>query len=306
MSGNSGAWGIAMWKDGHEVPVQEQGISLSGGDAIDEYLPTEPLGCLTAPPQGLGVPPVRSGDVVFAQRDGVVQFADYYEPRILTFQVSICNDGCPGCPTGRARVKRLTKEWSRNCTGATLLIFSDCHNPAATGADLEALGPYLVHGRPRVAEVNWLPSDVGCADITLRFDAADARLLLAVDPAEPWTTQNCVDVPVNDPAVEVEILGDLCAYPVFTLSADLTDPITVTYGDFEFIYNEPVTGAADPVVVDTRWGIATQGGLEVTQNLSGDYNSPLAPGTHEVSATTGNVADDGSILMCWDNAVVSG
>src|SRR3546814_6357308 len=45
----------------------------------------------------MGVPPVRSGDVAFAQRDGVVQFGDYYEPRILTFQVSVDGDGCPGC-----------------------------------------------------------------------------------------------------------------------------------------------------------------------------------------------------------------
>src|SRR3546814_2489310 len=45
----------------------------------------------------MGVPPGRSGDVACAQRDGVVQFGDYYEPRILTFQVSVDGDGCPGC-----------------------------------------------------------------------------------------------------------------------------------------------------------------------------------------------------------------
>ena len=58
--------------------------------------------------------------------------------------------------------------------------------------------------------------------------------------------------------------------------------------------------------MDTRWGIATQGGDEVTQNLTGDYNSPLAPGTHDVSVTTGNGADDGLVSICWDNSVVSG
>ena len=85
MSGNSGAWGVAMWKDGYSdaggLQLQEQGISLEGGDPVLPYLPTTPLGCLLVPPDGLGVPPVRSGDVAFAQRDGVVQFADYYEPR---------------------------------------------------------------------------------------------------------------------------------------------------------------------------------------------------------------------------------
>ena len=45
----------------------------------------------------MGVPPVRAGDVAFAQRDGVVQFGDYYEPRQLTFRVWVCNEGCPGC-----------------------------------------------------------------------------------------------------------------------------------------------------------------------------------------------------------------
>lgn len=306
MSGNEGAWGIAMWKDGHTFPPQEQGISLEGGDAIVPYLPTIPLGCLTAPPDGMGVPPVRSGDVVFAQRDGVVQFADYYEPRILTFQVSICNDGCPGCPTGRTKVKRLTREWSRNCTGATLVIFSDCHNPAASGTDQEAVGPYIVHGRPRVADVNWLPSNVGCANITLRFDAEDARLLLAVDNADPWTSQHCEEA-FNTPGALAVVTGDLCAYPVFTLASTLTSPITVTYGEWEFVYNESITGAGgDTVVVDTRYGIATQAGVEVTANLSGEYDRPLEPGTHAIGVTTGDVGDDGTVQMCWDNAVVSG
>src|SRR3546814_16589014 len=75
----------------------EEGISLEGGDAIVPFLPSVPVGCLVLPPDGLGVPPVRSGDVAFAQRDRAVQFGDYYEPRILTFQVPVDGDGCPGC-----------------------------------------------------------------------------------------------------------------------------------------------------------------------------------------------------------------
>src|SRR3546814_3618814 len=70
----------------------EGGISLEGGDAIVPFLPSVPVGCLVVLPDGMGVPPVRSGDVAFAQRDGVVQFGDYYEPRILTFQVSVDGD----------------------------------------------------------------------------------------------------------------------------------------------------------------------------------------------------------------------
>lgn len=191
MSGNSGAWGLAMWKDGKDgviAPAQEQGISLSGGDAIDPFLPTVPVGFLTLPPDGLGVPPVRNSDVVFAQRDGVVQFADYYEPRILTFQVDVPNEGCPACPSARQMVSRLTQEWSRNCSGATLIIFSDCHDPDATSEEKVYLGPYAVHGRPRGAEVTWRRSDVGGASVLLRFDAKDARLILPDDltPGTLW------------------------------------------------------------------------------------------------------------------------
>lgn len=198
MSANSGAWGIAMWKDGADG-AQAGGISLEGGDPVIPFLPTEPLGCLTLPPDGLGVPPVRSGDVAFAQRDGVVQFADYYESRILTFQVVICNEGCPGCPSARQRVARLTEEWSRNCDGASLVIFSDCHNPEATDQEKTYLGPYIVHGRPRVAELTWQRSNRGCASLTLRFDAEDARLRLVVDSDldEFWSSTHTVDTDTN-------------------------------------------------------------------------------------------------------------
>jgi hypothetical protein len=474
MSGNSGAWGIAMWRDERGFLGAFDGISLEGGDAVIPYLPTDPLGCLTAPPDGLGVPPVRNGDVVFAQRDGVVQFADYYEPRLLTFQVTICNDGCPGCPTGRAKVKRLTSEWSRNCNGATLVIFPDCYDPDATEEEKTYLGPYLVHGRPRVADIQWLRSDVGCANITLRFDAEDARLLLAQTPEDSgWTADHQVIIEPNEnlipdayrlegltmsvngatvddsfpetgapdggsyfsrfvsavptssphsmelmgsgvsglpvdpgdtlsfawwarkmnpsggipqtrvdwswynaggglisnhgsagmvatsdwqrfteenivaPALaefvqfrliwtgipgtpgytldfaqawlnegvtvtgptEVEVVGDFCAYAVYTLSGPLTGPIEVFFsgpgGDSSFIYSEDID-PGDTVVIDTQYGVATSGGIEVTQFLSGDYNSPLSPGINEVWFTSSDPTDTGDLIVSWENAVVSG
>lgn len=696
MSANGGAWGIAMWKDGRDG-AQTEGISLEGGDAVIPFLPTDPLGCLTLPPEGLGVPPVRSGDVAFAQRDGVVQFGDYYEPRILTFQASICNDGCPGCdpatPTdtflsltgvspGRARtadktpldivgdldvkvhanltdwtpaanqtligkfnttgnqrswrllvftdgslrliwsadgtatvftatstampvvangadlwvrasldvnngaggrdimfetstdgviweqlgttvtqagvtsifastadlavgahtlgtgeplngrvysaevskgrdgevvanpnfdeqglgttqftdgegnlwtivapasiagvagavpmsarqkVKRLTEEWSRNCDGATLAILSDCHDPDATQEQKTYLGPYLVHGRPRVADVRWLPSNVGCAEVTLRFDCEDAALRLAVsndpDPlATPWSSGHTVDVDAggsggnmhpnyrlegltmttnggtfNDshlsaggpdggsffsrstvvanttspmtmdttpsgtgaiPVVagqsytlswwaeksvgggpqtrvnmrwfdaggatlsttngtnmnagltwsrfsdtfvapvsaafampilawsgtalvgqvldlaqiwmnegvtatgpgEVEVVGDLCVFPIIHLFGELTAPIVVNYGPWQFEYNDDI-GPLDNVTIDTRWGRANAITVDSTQFLSGNYTSPLSPGTWDFSITTADPTDDGSARIQWYNAVVSG
>lgn len=696
MSGNSGAWGVVMWKDGRENQ-QLGGISLEGGDGVLPFLPTTPLGCLVAPPDGMGVPPVRSGDVVFAQRDGVVQFGDYYESRILTFQIEVTNDACPGCaradqidaalvldgtapgrafapdspgleitgdleieahlaldtwppltevavmsqwlmvgvdergwiarinstgtlslfwsedgtvgtvqsatsstslppmaddeplwlrysldvdngagghdvrfytstdglvftqlgtvvtqagvttvhnstadvivgsyddgtseeltgrvfsaevrndgvtvadpdfdqPEGttsfvddagntwavvapatlvpfsaavlsaRQKVSRLTEEWSRNCDGATLVILTDCHEADATQEEKVYLGPYLVHGRPRVAEVTWHRSDIGGASVLLRFDCEDARLRLLVnndpDLTFPWSAQHTADaqagggggnmlpdyrldslsmtlngatvddahlssgapdggsyfsrnmitvnttspmamalvgsgtsgIPVSpgdvlsmgwwarknnpsggipesrldwtwydaggsiitnhngtghvalsewqrfteenivapalaafaqfrlvwtgipgtpgysldlaqawlnegatvtDPAT-VEVVGTLCVFPTITLFGDLTAPITVNYGPNTFVYNEDV---ANNVVIDTKWGRAATITVDTTQHLSGNYTSPLDPGIHDFSITTGDPADTGSARIEWSNAVVSG
>lgn len=692
MSGNSGAWGVAMYRDGYSsisAQVQEQGISLEGGDPVLPFLPTDPVGTLLVPPLGLGVPAVRSGDVAFAQRDGVVQFADYYEPRQLTFQVLVKNDDCPGCSSsaeipgalvlngvtpGRAytadkaalrivgdidirahlamddwtpaalssiaarwgvagnrsyglrvdttgalrlawtadgttllfatstvllglandagiwvratldvnngaagrdirfytstdgvtwtqlgatvtqagvtsifagtaplevgsdtngtanhlagevfsvevrngiagtvvadpdfgqpqrytsfeddtgnvwfvispavlqpfqaerrsarqKVARLTQEWSRNCSGATLVLFTDCHNPDADDEEKIYNGPYLVHGRPRVADVVWERSNRGVARVTLRFDASDARLVLvdaapgqfwdsdhvqtaeainqnlapdadlsgltmtlngatvqdthptsggplggdggpyfnrfiqaanttspmvmalgptgtAAIPVNPgdvlsiafwarkspgggptpradytwynaagavisvhsgaaqaatatWTrfTQPGIVAPalaefvqvrlawsgialvgqnlglaqvwINRGAVStapqtVEIVGTLCAYPVITLFPNLTAPIVVTYGNHEFTYTQNVTSVID---IDTRLGRASDGFTDVTENIDGDFTSPLEPGVHEVTMQSGNPADTGFVTYIWENAVVSG
>jgi hypothetical protein len=480
MSANSGAWGVVLYKDGYStaggLQVQEQGISLEGGDQVLPFLPTVPVGSLLLPPAGLGVPAVRNGDVAFAQRDGVVQFADYYEPRQITLQVLVQNDGCPGCSTemsARQKVSRLTQEWSRNCSGATLVLFTDCHNPDATQEEKVYNGPYLVHGRPRVADVVWERSNRGVARVTLRFDAADARLILldALGPDFVWDSdhvqtldadeQNMLPdpeldgltmteqgatvsdsypltggplggdggpyfsrlvetlpvsspmamalspsgtgaVPVDpgdilsiawwarkDPAggipqtrvdwtwydaaganisshngagqvvsadwqrfmqenivapalaefvqfrliwtgipgtpgyridlaqawlnegatatapETVEIVGTLCACPVITLFPELTAPIVVTYGGHEFTYTEDVP-IGTVVEIDTRWGRAADGFVDVTQNLEGDFTSCLEPGVHEVTVQTGDPSDTGFVNITWENAVVSG
>lgn len=695
MSANSGAWGVVLYKDGYsQSPLheQQQGISLEGGDQVLPFLPTDPVGTLLVPPIGLGVPAVRNGDVAFAQRDGVVQFADYYEPRMLTFQVLVQNDDCPGCssspevagalvldgvPFGRAytpdspaltitgdldvrvhlamddwtpvtgvapvsqwltagfnerawttrvntngtlqlywspdgattlnaqstaavavadgsplwvrytldidnggagrdirfytstdgvtwtqlgatvtqagvttihdstadvivgsynnggsellagrvfaveirnngtliaspnfgdqtaryssfaddqgnvwsvvspamlvpfqaarrsarqKVSRLTQEWSRNCSGATLVIFTDCHDPTATPEERVYNGPYLVHGRPRVADVVWERSNRGAARVTLRFDAADARLVLlnALGPDFVWDSEQTQTVdadeqnlapdpdlsgltmtlngatvddvhrtsggpfggdggpyferfvespnttspmvmalspsgtgaipvvagqqyttawwarkdPAGGPATRldyqwynaagaalsvnngagqsatatwqrfsqtntapvgaafvqprliwtgtalagqrldfaqvwmsqgatagepelVEVVGTLCVYPVITLFPELTAPIVVTYGGHQFTYTEDVP-LGTVVEIDTRWGRAADAFVDVTQNLEGDYSSPLDPGVHEVSVQTGNPADTGFVNIQWENAVVSG
>lgn len=232
MSGNSGAWGIAMWQDGYStvlLPEQEQGISLEGGDPVLPYLPTDPVGTLLVPPDGLGVPPVRSDDVAFAQRDGVVQFADYYEPRQITLQVLVKNDGCPGCPGARQKVARLTQEWSRSCSGATLVLFTDCHNPDATEEEKVYLGPYLVHGRPRVADVVWDRSNRGTARVTLRFDAADARLVLAdTIPGTFWTTEHVQTLDADEQNLIPD--PDLSSFSMTANGATVDDSVVLQGG----------------------------------------------------------------------------
>lgn len=526
MSSNSGAWGVAMWRD--DSDTQANGISLEGGDPIIPYLPTEPLGCLLLPPEGLGVPGQRVGDVTFAQTDGIGMFEDFYENRFITLRVSVCNDGCPGCPTGRAKVKRLLREWSRTCTGATLAIFTDCHDDSVGNEQRAVTGPFLVRGRPRIAEVTWLRSNFGCAQVLLRFDSLDHRLVILPienDLATPWTGTLCetveqevdgstgsalvlngvspgraqtpdtasldvvgdldlrvlvalddwtpsamqtliskwnttgnqrsyllqvlstgvlrfnwstlgtaalsadstvaptvangnalwvratIDVdngaagrtvtfytsPADDGVVWTQlgatvttagvtsifastanlevgarqagtlenvtgnvyaaqvlngiagtvvanpqfrdqaagttsfvdsagltwtvvspavieavtaiptVVGDLCAFPVFTLTGLLTTPITIYYdGVATLVYSDTIAAIDDPVVIDTRYTRAFQGGEDVTANLSGTLAASLALGTTVVTMTSGSAADTGSIEMCWENAVISG
>jgi hypothetical protein len=101
----------------------------------------------------------------------------------------------------------------------------------------------------------------------------------------------------------VEIGGTLCACPVISLFPDMTAPIVVTYGGHEFTYTEDVTRVID---IDTRWGRAADGFVDVTQNLEGDFSSCLPPGTHDVMVTTADPADTGFVNIRWENAVVSG
>src|SRR3546814_20754854 len=101
----------------------------------------------------------------------------------------------PAPMSARQKGKRLTQELSRNCDGASLVIFSDCHDQDATQEEKTYLGPYIVHGRPRVADVAWRRSDIGGADVTLRFDCEDAALRLVIDSdvGQPWHSKHTLD-----------------------------------------------------------------------------------------------------------------
>jgi hypothetical protein len=122
-----------------------------------------------------------------------------------------------------------------------------------------------------------------------------------LDLAQLWINEGAT---AGEPAT-IEVVGDLCVFPVFRLDGPLTAPITVSYGPFSFTYDEDV-GALERVTVDTRWGRASSGISDETQHLLGDYTFPLSPGVHEVSFTTGDPADTGSVQIEWENAVISG
>jgi hypothetical protein len=122
-----------------------------------------------------------------------------------------------------------------------------------------------------------------------------------LDLAQLWINEGAT---AGEPAA-IEVVGDLCVFPVFRLDGPLTAPITVSYGPFTFTYDEDV-GPLERVTVDTRWGRASSVLSDETQHLLGDYTFPLSPGVHDVSFTTGDPADTGSVQVEWENAVISG
>lgn len=102
--------------------VELDGIVISGSDDPGD-------GCLVAPPEGLGNPPIRNEDVTFPQRDGVRHFADWYEPRIITLEATVCpgGDGCGrSCPGAREHVRNILRAWGRRCDDVELKIWTDC------------------------------------------------------------------------------------------------------------------------------------------------------------------------------------
>lgn len=161
-----GAWQVVL-----------NGVVLSGGDHLaftgsgfgegpfgegpfggPLFSEDDVLGCLTSPPDGMGLPEIRTEDVAYPQRDGVRHFADWYEPRIITLEdVSVCPDGCPGCPSAREKVQRILTAWSRHCDDTELVLFTDCHGQAPVldsggtplarfvqaGASTSSAGPYV-------------------------------------------------------------------------------------------------------------------------------------------------------------------
>lgn len=181
-----------------------------GGTSASAIIPMSRVaGCLLSPPEGMGLPAIRSEDIQFPQRDGVKHFSDWYENRVITIEAMICPSGvgCSGVGRGhgyddymnrslgtstvaRKKLQMLIESWSRKCSDVELVLFTDC---SGTDSDRSLVGPFGVVGRPRAAEIEWLkPSSSGCARVTLRFDAVDHRMFILDQYGTPGSGTECV------------------------------------------------------------------------------------------------------------------
>ncbi len=210
-------------------------VALDGGDTLAPS-GVDVIGCLTVPPDGMGVPGLRVEDVTYPQRDGVQHFADWYLPRLVTCaDVTICpDDDCPTCPSARRKAQALMLAWSRHCDDTELVIYTDCHNPdpAVTGTDRAIIGPYGVIGRPRVSQLRWIRGDSGCAVALLRFDGVDHRLYILDADGTPGSGEQCATL---DPTIDALCRTyprcyDICSPGVTGFSYDTQ---AVTGGDGE-------------------------------------------------------------------------
>lgn len=299
--------------------VDLDGVTLgSDGDAT--------IGCLTSPPVGLGMAELETGDVDLLGRDGVEHFNDWYPPRILTFTVSVCAaDPCPGCGPLRARVATIVSAWSRRCNDAVLTIWPPCGPDGCDPSDVWTW-PYQVIGRPRVAEVDYSTSNHGCADLLLRFDGRDHRLLLAdcngdpiVDDADlaATTSQTCREYPRCYPvcydvslgagpggAVDVDVAGTECVCPTVEFVGPLTDPAVVNVESGASVGIDGYVPPGTTYVVDGCTCTARQGGADRSWLVTGDCPFLLEPGENTLQLQA--AAGDGTVNVSWRPTVLVG
>lgn len=297
--------------------VTLEGVTLSGGDQPG-------TGCLTLPPDGLGLPEIRDNDVVYAQRDGVRHFSDWYEPRIITLEV-VVGGGCLPCGDERRQVSEIVKAWSRKCDDLELVVQPPCEPDPD---DRTFTGPYGILGRPRVAEVTWRRGRRGVANLLLRFDAADHRMFILDEDGTPGsgvetvtlepTTEGkvtcapfcfpvCFDIDTGEDVgpTEVEVYGTECTYPEICFFGTLTNPTleNVTTGQ-TVGYSGTVSGE-EPVCIDTLTGTATQGGASRTHLITGNPRMILQPGVNLLRLVSYSPSDSGHADVSYRSIVVS-
>jgi hypothetical protein len=304
-------------------------------DACSGLESVESMGCLTLPPDGLGLPDLRTSDVAYPQRDGVRHFGDHYEPRILTMTVAVGpDDVCTGC-SPREAVQKILKAWSRQCDDVELVVFTDCHGTEPpTGGAGPITGPFGIRGRPRQALLTWTRSSLRTARITLRFDATDHRLYVLDECGVPGSGEVCATLTpsltflcrpydrcyddsgtawcyaddtgqAGNEAV-IDVTGTECSCARITLEGQLTNPVVenVTTGEI-ITYNGTILENDEPVIIDGENGTATQGGASRTHLLSGSTRFCLEPGPNLLRMISFSPGDTGLAEICVRPQVVS-
>lgn len=301
--------------------VTLDGVTLSGGDQPG-------TGCLTLPPDGLGLPEIRDNDVVYAQRDGVRHFSDWYEPRIVTLEVTVGGGACRGCGDERRAVADIVKAWSRKCDDVELVVSPPCEPDPD---DRTFTGPYGILGRPRMASVEWLRGRRGVAKLLLRFDAADHRMFLldpdgtpgsgvetvGLDPSTEGKVRCyprcydptwCYDTETGNTVLptEVEVQGTECVYPVICFHGTLTNPVLENLTTGESVgYRGTITGE-DVICIDTETGTAELDGASRTHLITGNPRMTLDPGPNLLRLVSYSPTDSGHVEISWRPIVVSG
>lgn len=300
---------------------------------------------LTATPDGLGLPGLRTEDVVYAQRDGLRMFNDWYTNRIVTLQATIgpvtaedCTTG--DCSTVREQVQQLLQAWKRSCCDTELVLYPPCYEgpegfglgPFGSGPfggssiDRQTEGPYGIVGRPRMATVQWLYRSEQVANVLLRFDALDQRIFI-LDACGTPGFERCVEVP---PGAEFGTICEPLCSPLCASepAAASVEPTVIVVGGTEVVYPEltlwpnltrPVIENVTtldyityngnvtgfPVVINTEDMTATQDGVSVTHLLGGSLKFPLSPGEFELRVLTQSVTDTGYMTACVRDTLVS-
>jgi hypothetical protein len=108
------------------VPAPKTGykVGLNGSVMDGGGYDGDPDAFLTVPPDGLGMPDLRTSDQSYPQRDGVDHFSDWYGPRILTF-TGVVGESCV-CGDARAHASALVKAWQRTCDDTELVLRTPC------------------------------------------------------------------------------------------------------------------------------------------------------------------------------------
>lgn len=312
----------------------DDGCEIVELDPLCELELPSPSGWMNEPPDGMGVPGIRTEDVTFPQRDGVKMYKDWYLPRIITMQVTVCpDDDCDGgCPSARQRVQQITRAWSRQCGQSELVIYTDCHG---TDEDRSVVGPFGIIGRPRQASVVW-NGRTKCADMVLRFDSVDHRMYILDECGTPGSGTESVTLEPNlfggatvclvggelclvdgeicltDPdegpsnTMTATVEGTECSCATITLYGQLSNPVirNLTNGE-EITYNAVIQDGAPPVIIDGDNLTATQGGQSRTHLLSGSSQFCLSPGDNILSLDGFSTNDTGYAEVSWRAQVVT-